>query len=168
MSVQLTSLPPQRARVTFDDFVRARLPELLRFGRALAGDEQRGGDLVQDALVRCLARWNRIRSDDPEGYVRMVMVHRNISVWRSLRRERLTDEVPDRALVDRPRDEALWAALRTLPPRQRTVIALRYLSDQTEAQTAHLMGCSAGTVKSQANAAMHKLRQMLDNTEEES
>jgi RNA polymerase sigma-70 factor (sigma-E family) len=129
--------------VTFDDFVHARHSNLLRFGRALTGDEDRGADLVQDALVRALPHWDRIRSEDPEGYVRRVMVNRNISIWRSLRHERLTDEPPDAGILDAEPDQALFAALRRLPPRQRTVIALRYLSDQTEAQTAALMGCSS-------------------------
>ena len=153
--------------VTFDDFVHARQSNLLRFGRALTGDEDRGADLVQDALVRALPRWDRIRSADPEGYVRRIMVNRNISIWRSLRRERLTAEPPDAGTTDAETDGALFAALRRLPPRQRTVIALRYLADQTEAQTAALMGCSAGAVKSQTHAAMQRLRALLTDQEEE-
>jgi RNA polymerase sigma-70 factor (sigma-E family) len=152
---------------SFDDFVRARLPELLRFGRALTGDEHRGADLVQDALERALPRWRRIQATDPEGYVRRIMVNRNISVWRSRWRERLTDEPPDAGVDDRVRDQQLWSALRGLPPRQRTVIALRYLADQTEVQTAALMGCSTGTVKSQTHAAMEKLRDVLTDREED-
>ena len=99
--------------------------------------------------------------------MRPVMVNRNISIWRNLRRERLTDEPPDVGIEDRVRDQALWVALRRLPPRQRTVIALRYLAYQTEAQTATLMGCSVGTVKSQASAAMHTLRELLADPEED-
>jgi DNA-directed RNA polymerase specialized sigma24 family protein len=91
----VTAIGRRHDVTTFDDFVRARLPQLLRFGRALTGDEHRGADLVQDALERALPKWPRIESDDPEGYVRRIMVNRNISVWRSLRRERLTDELPD-------------------------------------------------------------------------
>jgi RNA polymerase sigma-70 factor (sigma-E family) len=157
MSAQSTD----RNVVTFDDFVRARLTHLLKFGRALTGDEHRGADLVQDALERALPRWNRIESADPEGYVRRIMVNRNISVWGGIRRERLSDATPDRIHVDRERDDALFDALRRLPPRQRTVIALRYLADQTEAQTAAAMGCSLGTVKSQAHVAMTTLRELL-------
>jgi RNA polymerase sigma-70 factor (sigma-E family) len=152
---------------TFEDFVRARLPHLLRFGRALTGDDHRGADLVQDALERALPKWSRIESEDPEGYVRRIMVNRNISVWRSLRRERLTDEPPDAATTDSAPDQALFVALRALPPRQRTVIALRYLADQTEAQTAALMGCSVGAVKSQAHAAMQHLRELLGPQEDD-
>jgi RNA polymerase sigma-70 factor (sigma-E family) len=150
----------------FDDFVRARMTHLLRFGRALTGDEQRGADLVQDALERALPRWRKIEAVDPEGYVRRIMVNRNISTWRSLRRERLTDAPPDVATLDPEADQALFVALRRLPSRQRTAIALRYLADQTEAQTAAAMGCSVGTVKSQTHAAMKRLRELLDPEED--
>jgi RNA polymerase sigma-70 factor (sigma-E family) len=157
--------PEERIR-DFDEFVRARHAALVRFGRALTGDEHRGADLVQDALERALPRWRRIAARDPEAYVRRTMVNRNISVWRSRRREHLSDEVPDVSVETSGHDE-VWAAIRLLPPRQRTVIALRYLADQTESQTAELMGCSVGTVKSQASAAMRKLRDLLDDSEEE-
>jgi DNA-directed RNA polymerase specialized sigma24 family protein len=108
--------PTERQVVTFDDFVRARLPHLLRFGRALTGDEHRGADLVQDALERALPKWSRI--EEPEVYVRRTMVNRNVSVWRDVRRERLTDTTPDRIHLDVERDDALFAALRRLPVRQ--------------------------------------------------
>jgi RNA polymerase sigma-70 factor (sigma-E family) len=151
----------QRDRDAFDAFVRARLPHLLRLGRVLTGSEHAGADLVQDALERSLMRWSRIESDDPEGYVRRVMVTRNISAWRRVRRERLTAQVPETSYDDARADPSLWAALAQLPPRQRAVIALRYYEDLTEAQTAELLGVSAGTVKSQASRAMAKLRDLL-------
>ena len=154
--------PPTGTVVTFDDFVQARLTHLLSFGRALTGDEHRGADLVQDALVARPARWDRIESDDPEGYVRRIMVNRNISVWRGLTARAPQRPTPDRIHVDRERDDALFDALRRLPPRQRTVIALRYLADQTEAQTAAAMGCSLGTVKSQTSRDDHAARLLAE------
>lgn len=166
-------LPGERVTVgmgaeteAFDAFVRARLPHLLRFGRALTGSDHAAADLVQDALERTLTKWSRITSDDPEGYVRRTMVNRSISVWRKLARERLTDEVPVRSYDDPRPDDALLDALRRLPPRQRAVIALRYYEDLTEAQTAAVLGCSVGTVKSQASVAMSRLRSLLGDAEE--
>jgi RNA polymerase sigma-70 factor (sigma-E family) len=149
---------------SFDAFVRARLPELLRFGRALTGSEHAAADLVQDALERTLMRWSRITREDPEGYVRRAMVNRSISVWRKLSRERITEQPPSESYRDPERDDALLEALRRLPPRQRAVIALRYYDDLTEAQTAAVLGCSIGTVKSQASDAMAKLRGLLAET----
>lgn len=147
---------------TFDAFVRARLPQLLRFGRVLTGSNEAAADLVQDALERTIMHWSRVESrDDPEGYVRRVMVNRNISIWRRLRRERITDTLPDDGYVDRHRDRELWSALLTLPPRQRAVIALRYYEDKTEAEVAEILGCSVGTVKSQASKGISKLRVLM-------
>ncbi len=149
----------EHEQAAFDAFVRARLPQLLRFGRALTGSDEAAADLVQDALERTLLQWPRLESrDQPEGYVRRVMINRNISIWRRMRRERLTEELPDRGDADRHRDRDLWQAIRALPPRQRAVIALRYYEDLTEAEVAAIMGCSVGTVKSQGAKAVLKLR----------
>ena len=156
----------QDEREAFDAFVRARLPELLRFGRALTGSEEAGADLVQDALERTLLAWNRLESrDEPEGYVRRIMVNRNISIWRKFGRERTTDPLD---LVDsgaghhdRPFDDDLWRAIQQLPTKQRAVIALRYYEDLSEADIARTLGCSVGTVKSQASKAMAKLRALV-------
>jgi RNA polymerase sigma-70 factor (sigma-E family) len=149
----------QDETAAFDAFVRARMPELRRFGRVLTGCDEAAADLVQDALERTLLHWSRIQTrDNPEGYVRRIMVNRNISLWRRHRREHLTDELPESGHEDRHGDTELWRALQALPPRQRTVIALRYYEDLTESEVAAAMGCSIGTVKSQASKAIHKLR----------
>lgn len=148
-------------REAFEAFARARIPALLRFGYALTGDQQQGADLVQEALARTAAAWPRVlRKDDPEGYVRRVMVNRRTTVWRNLRREVLVaepTEVPYEPAD--PHDADLWAALAGLPRRQRAVLVLRYYEDLTEAQTAAVLGCSVGTVKSQNAKALAKLRQ---------
>ena len=153
----------QDERDAFDAFVRARLPELLRFGRALTGSAEAGADLVQDALERTLLAWSRLESrDEPEGYVRRIMVNRNISIWRKFGREHPTDpqDMFDarQASHDRPFDTDLWRAIQQLPAKQRAVIALRYYEDMSEAEIARTLGVSVGTIKSQASKAMAKLR----------
>ena len=82
--------------------------------------------------------------------------------WRrKWRAERPTGVLPERpaeprsALEDR---DALWRALGALPRRQRAVVVLRYLEDRTETETAQLLGCAVGTVKSQSSKALAKLR----------
>jgi RNA polymerase sigma-70 factor (sigma-E family) len=149
-------------RLDFDAFVRARLPELVRFGRALTGSTEAAQDLVQDALERTLLAWHRLDSRaDPEGYVRRIMVNRNISIWRKFGREYATDSVYDRGREDRHFNSDLWAALQRLPPRQRAVIVLRYYEDMSEADIARTLGCSVGTVKSQSSKALAKLRGLV-------
>lgn len=143
----------------FDAFVSARLSALLRYGRALTGDEDRAADLVQDALERVLGRWAAVV--DHEAYVRRVMLTRNISMWRRVRREWPMAEMPEDAYTTPEPNAELFMALRSLPPRQRAVIALRYLDDLTEAETARILGCSVGTVKSQHSDGIKKLRSLL-------
>ncbi len=149
-------------REAFDAFVRGRLPDLVRFGRALTGSTEAGQDLVQDALERTLLAWNRLESrGDPEGYVRRIMVNRNISIWRKFGREHVTDQVFDQGTEDSHFDDDLWRALTSLPTKQRAVIALRYYEDMSEADIARTLGCSVGTVKSQASKALAKLRHLV-------
>ena len=148
----------------FVAFVRARMPELLRFGHMLTGNSDAAADLVQDALERTYNAWERIRNrDDPEGYVRRTMVNRNVSIWRRRRREHLVDSVPDQVRSDDPQlpDQELNAALSALPRKQRAVIVLRFAEDLSERQVAAMLGCSVGTVKSQTFKALAKLRARL-------
>jgi len=157
-------------RATFDDFARSRMPALLRFAHALSGDPHTAADLVQDALERTVLAWPRvIRQDDPEGYVRRAIVNRHISRWRKLRREWLSDSVPESAYVPTaPHDDELWAFLALLAPRQRAVLVLRFYEDLSEAQTAEVLGCAVGTVKSQTSKALARLRRQLVPHQQES
>ena len=148
-------------RPTFDAFARARMANLLRFGFALTGSQDQAADLVQDALVRTGLRWTRVRSADPEGYVRRAMVNAHISWWRRRRREELTGTPPDTGYEAPRRDDSIWQLLAQLPPRQRAVLVLRYYEDLSEAQIAEVLGCSVGTVKSQSARAIAKLRATL-------
>lgn len=149
----------------FREFVAARSPALVRSAWLLTGNEAEAQDLVQAALAKTWVRWPRLaRQDAPEAYVRRVMV----STFLSWTRRRSRGELAVAALPERsdPRDpfaeadvrRAVRAALRTLPPRQRAVVALRYVDDLTEAQTAEALGCSVGTVKSQCAKALARLR----------
>lgn len=150
----------------FGDFVRAVMPGLLRYGHALTGNPHDAADLVQGVLERIGARWSSVlrRTGDPLAYARRAMVNAHISRWRRTRRENLVADLPDTAVVwqpDRFADEPLWQALRSLPPRQRAVIVLRYYEDLSEAEIAATLGITKGTVKSQANKAMTTLRSRM-------
>jgi RNA polymerase sigma-70 factor (sigma-E family) len=157
---------------SFAQFVRDRHSGLLRFAHVLTGDRHLAEDLVQDGLERAGLAWRRIdRQDDPEGYVRRIIVNRYLNRLRALRRERLVAEPPEHAgPPDRPGpdgpavDDDAWRLLATLPRRQRAVLVLRYYLDQSEAQIADTLGCSVGTVKSNAARGMAKLRTALGAT----
>jgi RNA polymerase sigma-70 factor (sigma-E family) len=146
----------------FDDFIRARHAALLRFAHVLSGDPHQAADLVQDSLERTGLAWRRLRRDNPEAYVRRVIVNTFINGVRRLRRERLTAEPPERAYDQaESRDEALWQLLSTLPPRQRAVVVLRFYADLSEVEISAVLGCTVGTVKSTSSRALAKLRTAL-------
>ena len=146
----------------FVAFVAARGTKLLRVAYLACGDEAEAEDLLQTALERTYRSWDRVRRDNPEPYVRRVIV--NTAINRARRRAILrivpTHTPPERS--DRQADvdlrSVLMDTLRALPPRQRAVVVLRYWEDLSETQTAEILGCSVGTVKSQASKALAKLR----------
>ena len=149
-------------KIGFDEFVVSRSPALLRTAYLLVHDEGLAEDLVQTALTKSWFAWRRI-DGDPEPYVRRVLATTSVSWWR----RRWTRELPAADLPERAAPEAaersvdpqdLWEAIGHLPRRQRAVVVLRYLEDHTAAETADLLGCSVGTVKSQCAKALAKLR----------
>jgi len=146
--------------VSFTEYVAARRPALVRTAYLLCGDAHLAEDLVQGALIKAVARWRKI-GDNPEPWLRAVMVNDHISGWRKHRgRERLTDALPERAAPEGS-DLGLADALRLLPPRQRAVIVLRYYEDLTERATADVLGVAVGTVKSQHADAVRRLRELV-------
>lgn len=146
------------ATVDFDDFVAARSGALLRTAYLLTRDHALAEDLLQTALTKAWFSWAKIESH--EAYVRRILVNTYTSWWRrKWNGEQPTQELVEGS-VDHPEEGAhdLWTALGRLPRRQRAVVVLRYFEDLTEAQTADLLGCSVGTVKSQTSKALAKLR----------
>jgi RNA polymerase sigma-70 factor (sigma-E family) len=147
----------------FDEFVRGTSTRLLRTAVLLTGDRPAAEDLVQEVYERVYVRWRWIRGT-PEAYARKALTNLVANRWRSRGRK------PEVALADKHDEptpdgsddvvirDQLLTALRSLPPRQRAVIVLRFYEDQTEAQTALALGCSLGTVKSQTSRALDKLR----------
>jgi len=149
-------------RAAFDALVAARSPALLRTAYLLTGDYHRAQDLVQTALSRAYVRWGRLRSVDAgEAYVQRVIVTTAASSWR----RKWHGEVPTEVLPDRTSPVAdldlragMRLALQRLPAAHRAVLVLRFYEDLSEAQTAELLGCSIGTVKSRTSRALAALR----------
>jgi RNA polymerase sigma-70 factor (sigma-E family) len=151
-------------------FVAARRWDLVRFGFMLSGDRTAAEDLVQEALVRCLPSWRRLDPPGVEAYVRKVMAR---LAWKARRQPAsvpLSGEDADPGKVDFAESSAeladLHRALAALPPQQRIVLVLRYWQGLDEAETAELLGCPVGTVKSRASRAYAKVRRDLDWTDD--
>jgi RNA polymerase sigma-70 factor (sigma-E family) len=149
-------------------FVAESWSRLFRTAYALTGDYREAEDLLQTALLKVYAAWHRVdTADAPDAYVRRILVNQVIS-WRRRPRhhaEILSDAPPEQAVESHEavvaESRTMWDALRGLPPRQRTVVVLRFYEDLSERDIADLMKVSPGTVKSQCSAALAKLRAAL-------
>jgi len=140
----------------------------VRLAYLLTGNRDVAEDLVQDAFVRLAGRLVHLR--DPgafDTYLRKTVVNLANSYFRRRRIERRYElatrgaapiGVPAHSVEDR---QALAAALRKLPQRQRAALVLRFYEDQSEAQTADLIGCRPGTVKSLVSRALETLRKEI-------
>ncbi len=150
----------------FTDFFSTAWPRLYRTALAVAGDRGAAEDALQNAFAKAYSVWPRIRrTDHPHAYVRRMVVNDILGSrrhgWRRRERPHETVEPPGTSPSPEPdvvRRDVLWAAVRALPARQRAVVVLRYYEDLSEREIAETLGCSQGTVKSQASAALASLR----------
>jgi RNA polymerase sigma-70 factor (sigma-E family) len=155
----------------YQAFVQRRAAPLHRTAYLLCGDWHLADDLVQETLAKTFRHWRRVqRADNPDAYVHRILINEANSYWRRHRKvvplvagehdpalPDLSDGVVDRA--------DLLQALLSLPYRQRATVVLRYLAGMTERETAEVLKCSQGTVKSQTSRALITLKTFLDRTE---
>jgi len=148
----------------FRGYFAPRLDPLRRTAYLMCGDWHTADDVVSTVVVRMFRDWDRIsRVENLDAYVRRAVVN----AWlderrRPWRRERPVPELPVRAapaaqgaVTDRL---SLAAHLAALPPRRRAVIVLRYYCDLSVEETARVLECTEGTVKSQTARALATLR----------
>jgi len=152
----------------FDAHARRIWPALARAAYLIIRDAQEAEDLAQEALVRVYraappmgstAQWNAY------AYRTLVRLTRRRSRLARFSAERLTASPPDSARHDGPEVSDLEYRVRLelsrLPIRQRQTLVLRYFVDLSEQDTARVMRCSVGTVKSQASRGLATLRASL-------
>jgi RNA polymerase sigma-70 factor (sigma-E family) len=150
-----------------DLYVR-HVPAANRLAFLLTQNRAQAEDLVHDAFVRCVGRFGHLRAHEAfDAYLRRTIVNLHTSRLRRVRVERahlskeagrgagaLTSGMPD--IAGR---EDMWRRLRTLPPRQRAVLVLRYYEDLSERETADALRCSVAAVKSLTARATSALRE---------
>ena len=161
-----------RSTAELECFLAERADHLLRTAVLLTGSREAGEDLLQTAVERLLKRWRRF-DGDPEGYLRRTLYnlatdgYRRAGRWRqkeSLLRTGLR-QLPD-ATDDVDLRDALVRLLLQLPVRQRAVLVLRYWEQLTDAETAAVLGCAEGTVKSAGSRGLTRLRELADDWNE--
>ncbi len=150
----------------FAAYVAASIPSLRRLALLLSRDWHSADDLVQATLAKLCLHWARASAaDSTDAYVRAILVREFVRARRAAwsRRVSITDHPPELPATAPDLDSLLdlQAALASLTPRQRAVLVLRYYCDLDVNQSAELLGCAPGTVKSQTAKALAALRRIL-------
>jgi RNA polymerase sigma-70 factor (sigma-E family) len=160
------------AEQQFRVFVQEIAAPLHRMAYLLCGDWYLADDLVQEALAKAYSHWGKVqRAENPSAYVRRILINESRRHWR--RHRNITGhadvdvtDIPVPDLSDRVVNRAdLVQALQSLPLRQRATVVLRFLDGLSERETATVLGCSEGTVKSQTSRALTKLKSVLNRGE---
>lgn len=143
----------------------ARAPALRRTAFLLCGDWHQAEDLVQVSFAKLYASWRR--AERPEAYVRQVLVRSWVDeTRRPWRRERSVADLPEVAMTDvEDHREVLRAALAQVPARQRACLVLRFFEDLSVTETARVLGCTEGNVKSQTSRGLDALRRLVPDRE---
>lgn len=168
MSADGSAGPSLALDAAFDAFVVSYSTTLLHSAYLLIGDHGQAEDVLQLTLLRTARRWEAARRA-PEAYARQVLVNLSRDRQRGLNRrvsERPLEDHGSSALVQDHADgviahDAVIAALRCLPSRQREVVVLRFFADLTIPDTAAAIGSSEATVKSHTRRALARLRKLL-------
>lgn len=155
-------------RGSLADLYVEHAPDGIRLAFLLTGDRALAEDLVQDAFARLIGRLRHLRDPNAFGaYLRRTIVNLATSHFRHRRVERayLERAATSPAVQANPNedlDEAMHTALLRLPQRQRAAIVLRFYEDLSDVQTAAILNCSPGTVRSLVSRGMTTLRQTLE------
>jgi len=166
-----TSPGADEPETAFREFARQRAAPLQRSAYLLCGDWHLAEDLVQETLAKAYAHWHRVQNaDNSDAYLRRILVNEARQRWRRhdapvLPVDAVREQTARDAADDVVRRAELFQALLRLPIGQRATIVLRHLDGLTERETAAVLGCSEGTVKSQASRALAALRKYLDRQE---
>lgn len=155
------------------EYVTARIPALRRLAYLLTGDGHRADDLVQQTITKLYVKWQRAKhADHLDAYVRTILVRTHLSErrlrWARVQLFRDTPDTPESPPVEQHGIEdrqVLRVALTQVPNRQQAVLVLRFFYDLPVDEVAAMLGCSAGTVKSQTSRGLATLRRLLGERE---
>ena len=147
-----------------EDIERLYRSSYLRYRNALAtvtGSYDSARDAVQQAFAEAIARRATFRGEGSlGGWIWKIALRQALALRGELSYAALNGTL-DPALVQPARDPALETALRTLPPRRRLIVFLRYFADLSYGEIAELLGISEGTVAAALNQAHAALRDVL-------
>jgi RNA polymerase sigma-70 factor (sigma-E family) len=154
--------------ISFEEAFPVLVRDAYRVAYRLLGDRAEAEDVAQEACARAYSRWSSVRDHAEPWCVRVasnLAMDRLRSRTRTLRRDSElanAGSTVGAAFAGASTDRVdLVKALTALPRRQREVVVLRYLGDLSEAQTADVLGCSVGSVKTHASRGLARLREVV-------
>ena len=150
-----------RREEEFTEYFSVRAPALRRTAYLILRDWHLAEDLTQTAFVRLYAAWPRIEVATRDAYARRTVVNLCLTHLKRRPPETVTDDLPEHALDEQTGGLDIGQALGLLPPRQRAIIALRFVDDLSVIETGRTLGIAEGTVKSQSARALETLRRHL-------
>ena len=163
--VNAAAAAPPKGAETFRDVYSAQFAPMVRLAYVTIGSLPAAEDVVQDVFAELYRRFDQIEL--PTAYLRRAVVSRCISWGRRRGVERRRVHVASTWLqIDPPlgpEATAVRAALRTLNPRQRSAVFLRYYLGLSEMDIAAALDCRPGTVKSLLSRALGAMREHLDD-----
>ena len=149
----------------FEAFMREHRNALVRLAKLTTRDPSNAEDSVHDALIAVGAVWSKVNDDTALAYARTAVIRQ--ARRNSRARPRLPawfasdDAVDDVGFLRLEEDRELVRILRILPTNQRITLVLRYCFDMPDRAIAEVMGCTEGTVRSQAHRGLETLRNRL-------
>ena len=162
----MTAPPP--ADRSYRDFYDRELPAMTALAAAVTGNHVAAEDIAQDALVDAYRRWEAVSAyDKPGAWLRRVTINRALSVRRRAGAEvkarlRLGAERPPALSAAPSHHDDVWAAVRSLPGKQRAAVALHYLEDRPVAEIAEILGCAENTAKVHLHRGRTALAEKLE------
>lgn len=155
-----------------DVLFRRHYASLLRLAVVMLGTREAAEDAVQEAFVALHRNFRSLRDPEAaEAYLRSAVLNRSRS-WvrrqvtqraaRPLMLVREQHESPEERVVERDEVGSLVSVMRTLPRRQREVLACRYVLELSVAETAQLLEISEGSVKSHTHRGLQSLQQRIE------
>jgi RNA polymerase sigma factor (sigma-70 family) len=161
-SVAIGTVPGTDARAattTFDDAYPDLYRSAYRVAFRLLGGREEAADIAQEACARAYSRWAKIGEyDAPQAWVARVAGNLALDLLRRHRTAARHVEQPAPPAEPDSERVDLHRALLALPRRQREVVLLRFVADQSEAAVAAALGCSIGSVKGHASRGLATLR----------
>jgi RNA polymerase sigma-70 factor (ECF subfamily) len=143
----------------FDELFASTYPAIVRGAALVVGDREVARELAQEAFVKALLHWRRVRTyDRPDAWVRKVAFRMAL---RAKAREPQRGALPEQAVSDRVIDLDLVRVIAQLPPIQRAAIVLHYLDDLPVEQVAEMLGCAPSTARVHLHRGRTRLNELL-------